>query len=302
MSPAAYAPHAGFVAPALPSNQVPKLIVGIIAIEFLFAIGLTLTGLALEQIAPRLARNFFHGDSPLGLLMQLCAFALLAVSVNIILVKQHGRSFLSAIGPLEPAFRNMLAAALAVALLFLAIEVFPPWWSLSEAVERRNLLLWALTVPFALIALLIQTGAEEIFYRGYVQQQLAARFRATWVWMVVPNLLFAAAHWDNGATPTESGQYVIWAFCFGLAASDLTARTGNIGAAVGFHLANNAYAFLLFGEVAGPDSGLSLFLFPPDTVMPGPVPTSGPVLTLSLIVEVAIVGLSWLAARIAIRR
>ena len=51
-------------------------------------------------------------------------------------------------------------------------------------------------VPFAtwlvflipmLLGLLVQTGAEEIVFRGYLQQQLAARFVARWVSFVFPS-------------------------------------------------------------------------------------------------------------------
>lgn len=302
MMPASYAPHRDFIAPALRSPQLAKLIAGIIAVEFLFAILLTVLGLALERVSPGFANSFFTGSTPLGLMLQLLSFVLLAVCVNLVLVKQHERSFLSAIGPPQDAFRNMLAAFLGVALLFLAIEIFPPWYSLADVQEQRNIILWFLMVPFGLFALLIQTGAEELFYRGYIQQQLAARFSSPLVWMIVPNLIFAAAHWDNGATEIESLRYVIWAFCFGLAASDLTARTGNLGAAIGFHLANNAYAFLLFSEVGGPDSGLALFLFPPEIPLPGHPADEGPIFSLSLMVELAVIATSWLATRIAVRR
>ena len=302
MTLAAYAPHDAFVLPARRSPQLGRLVMGILAVEFLFAIALTLLGTGLNRISPSFAESFFYGDTPLGLLTQLCSFALLGVCVNLILVKQHDWRLLTAIGPLEPAFRNMIACLLAVALLFLSVEILPPWHDIDAGTTRRNLILWAMTVPFAMIALLIQTGAEELFYRGYIQQQLAARFPRAIVWMTVPNLLFAASHWDNGSTQAESLQYVIWAFFFGLAASDLTARTGNLGAAIGFHLANNAYVFLLFGQRFGSESGLALFLFPPEVALPGNTPVGDPVLSLSLMVELGFILASWLAARIAVRR
>ena len=107
---------------------------------------------------------------------------------------------------------------------------------------------------------------------------------------------------------------MIWAFCFGLAAADLTARSGTLGPAIGFHLVNNALAFLLFGQAGGMDSGLALFLFPadpaqpllPPPTMPHPLPPDGmaPVSLFDpgFLVELLGIGMLWVGARIAIRR
>jgi len=97
-------------------------------------------------------------------------------------------------------------------------------------------------------------------------------------------------------------QYVTWAFCFGLAASDLTARSGTLGPALAFHLANNAFAFLLYGEAGGPSSGFALFLFPPESM--GDTFTTGSSASISwqLALELLLLGLMWLAARIGLKR
>ena len=147
----------------------------------------------------------------------------------------------------------------------------------------------------------MQTGAEELFYRGYIQQQMAARYDNALIWLLAPNVMFALAHWEPGDVSTPGLQYMIWALCFGLAASDLTARTGTLGAAVGFHLANNAYAFLFFAEFAAPDSGLALLLFPQGSLNADLLP-AGPLLSGPFLTELAGVGLMWLAVRVALRR
>ena len=48
---------------------------------------------------------------------------------------------------------------------------------------------------------------------------------------------------------------------FGLCAADLTARTGSIGAAWGFHFANNVVAILVV-SLSGTLSGLALYITP----------------------------------------
>ncbi|WP_370285857.1 CPBP family intramembrane glutamic endopeptidase [Pseudooceanicola nanhaiensis] len=304
MTPAVYAPHSAFVAPARGSNDLGRLVMGILAVEFLFGIGLSLFSHLIESAAPDLAHNVLYGLTPAGLSIQLATFGLFAGSLALVMRRAHGRPLASAIGPLGPAAANLILAAAAVSVLYLALEILPPWWSAATLQEGPGLVAWTLALPFGLAAILVQVSAEELFYRGYIQQQLAARFDSPLVWMLVPNLLFAAAHWDNGGTSEESLQYVIWALFFGLAASDLTARTGNLGAAIGLHLANNAYAFLFFGEIGAPDSGLALLLFAPEPMtemVQAPAAPAG-VLNIYLLIDVTIVWLSWLAARVAIRR
>jgi len=304
MTPAVYAPHSAFVAPARGSSDLGRLVLGVFAVEFLFAIALSLFSRLLEAAAPDLAHNVIYGLNPAGLCLQLATFGFFAGSLALVMRRTHGRPLSSALGPLGPAVEALTRAAGAVALVYLALEILPPWWSAAGLAETRSLPLWAAALPFGVAAILVQVTAEELFYRGYIQQQLAARFASPFVWMLIPNLLFAAAHWDNGGSPEESWQYVIWALCFGLAASDLTARTGNLGAAIGLHLANNAYAFLFFGEYGGMDSGLALFLFSPEPaggLLP-PETGGGGVLSVYLLMDLVIVWLSWLAARVAIRR
>jgi hypothetical protein len=56
--------------------------------------------------------------------------------------------------------------------------------------------LWASFLPLALVGVLVQTGAEEVLFRGYLQQQLAARFASPLAWMVLPSVIFALLHYQ----------------------------------------------------------------------------------------------------------
>jgi len=117
-----------------------------------------------------------------------------------------------------------------------------------------------LFLPLTVAFIFLQTGAEELFFRGYLQQQLAARFAARWIWMWIPSAVFALLHWS----PDAGGNLplvLMSALVFGLAAADLTERTGSLGAAMGLHLGNNfiAIAVVSLGDTI---SGLSLFINP----------------------------------------
>lgn len=155
-----------------------------------------------------------------------------------------------------------LTAVVALPLVLLTLVV-------EDVARGLPLWLWAALLPVSLVAVLIQTGAEELVFRGYLQSQLAARFRSPLVWLVLPALIFGALHYapmEQGANaPVVAGSAAL----FGLLAADLTARTGSIGAAWGLHFANNTSVLLLLSP-EGALSGLSLYRLPFGTDAPIP--------------------------------
>ena len=297
----AYAPHARFVAPALAAADLPRLAFGVVATEGLYKLFLMGFEQGLDATPGFSAHMMWYANTATGLLLQLFSFVFLALAVVLVARLGHGRGLASLIGPIGPSLRALAWAFGAVLLFFALTELLPPYWMAEGQAVARTPLYWLALLPLSLLALLVQCGAEELFYRGYIQQQLAARFARPWVWMVLPNIAFALAHWELGDFTPPAAQYVIWAFVFGVAASDLTARTGNLGAAIGFHLCNNAYAFLLFSEYAAPDSGLALFLFP-SGALGDALLDEAPLFTTAFATELAGVGLMWLAVRLVLRR
>lgn len=298
----AYANHQFLVEPAAPHSGLIRLVIGIVLIEAIYAAALQIIDALLSNAPDRIGDSYYYGDTTVGLLLQLSSFGLLIAATIIVALWGHGRGALSLIGPIQTFQRDLIRSFLFVLAFMLAMEALPPWWDTSEIDHLRPIPQWLLLLLPALLALIIQTGAEELLYRGYIQSQLAARFPYPLVWLTIPSLLFAAVHWDNGSTFTESAQYSLWAFFFGLAAADLTARTGSIGAALGLHLANNAFAFLFFAEVEGPDSGLALVLFTPGALAGSETLPGSAFFSMPFIIELCGVGLMWLAARFAIRR
>lgn len=300
--PQAYTPHLAYAAPAAHRPQLGRLILGIFLVEVLYAVALYVFDAQMGRFAPDFLNSVIYGDTTIGLIVQLTAFGFLGLSVVAAARLLQDRDILSLTGPLQPATRQTIAAFTGSILVFAVLQILPPWDDFRSAEQLRNPLVWVIALPFGMAALLVQTASEELLYRGYIQQQLAVRFRNPLIWIIVPNILFASAHWGNGGTSVESWQYVVWAFFFGLAATDLTARSGTLGPAVGMHLANNVYAFMFFGDAGGLDSGLALFLVP-EYVPLAPLDAGpDPVISLSLIIELGILGLTWLGARVALRR
>ena len=305
MARAGYAAHAGFVAPARKADDPRLLMIGILLVEVIYLASVYLMEpvMALIPLAP--AEAVAGGTTPAGLRVQLFSFVTLALAVVLVARRLHGRGFQSLLGPVGPMLRQLIRVTVIAGAMVMAVQVLPLDPAALAFAEMRPLGPWLALLPLSLAALLVQTGSEELFYRGYVQQQLAARFNRRWVWMVLPNLLFAAAHYSPDMRHDEAVQYLIWAFVFGLAATDLTARSGTLGPAIGFHLVNNALAFLFYAEAGGVDSGLALFLFAPDLAL-GALPEEAfeapPALDLLLLWDLAGILMLWIAARIAIWR
>jgi len=111
------------------------------------------------------------------------------------------------------------------------------------ALTNQTLIFVLIFLPLAAILVFLQTGAEELFFRGYLLQQLAARFQNPLIWFALPPIAFGLLHYEPTVYGGISWGVVIGICLTGLAWADLTRITGNIGAAWGWHFMNN---FLLF--------------------------------------------------------
>ncbi|MDF3349698.1 CPBP family intramembrane metalloprotease [Sulfitobacter sp. KE34] len=293
-----YSAHAAFVAPARSTSALWRFFLGLfVAVVAYVALNelyfQTVYGLA-GSAAPSLHGDLLKGATPQAMYLLLFSFGTMAMAVAVTVRIVHRRSAGSLFGlpgRLWPSFRAVSGAML---LLGVALAVLPPWSMGGELTPNLPLSRWLLLLPLSLLAVLVQVSAEEIVFRGYVQQQLAARFNAPLIWMVLPSALFAAGHY----LPAEAGEnalmVALWAGFFGILMADLTARSGSLGPAIAVHLWNNVSAILI---VSLPDdlSGLALYLTPFSM-------DDAAALRSWLPVDFALMLVSWLAARLAIRR
>lgn len=293
----AYRPHEAFVAPARRAAEVWRLVPGAAVIVGAYLGLLVLLGSYVASLyGPLIARALFQriasGDTPGAMLMLLWTFAGLAAGPVAAVRLVHGRAAGTLFGP---SARRAIADFASVALPVIGLHaVLLPVVLGSDAI-RPGVTPGAFLgyLPFALPGLLLQTGAEELVFRGYLQQQLGARFRHPAIWMGLPSAIFAWGHYLPAAYGANAWAVALWAGIFGLLAADLTARTGTLGAALGLHFANNVAAILLVG-IEGELDGLSLWTLAIDLSAPG-------VLAPALAVDFAAMITAWLLARVALR-
>lgn len=117
-----------------------------------------------------------------------------------------------------------------------------------------------LFVAFTLIP--IQTTAEEVFYRGWIQQRLENAHRSIWVVSIIGGALFALPHLGN---PEVSGNILLPILGYGSTGfmfTWVTMRDQSMGLAVGAHAANNILAGLVVSSADTALPSASLWVTP----------------------------------------
>jgi membrane protease YdiL (CAAX protease family) len=220
--------------------------------------------LGLEAALLRLA----EARGPTSLRIELFAFAFLMFSVIVMLPlmrlvlpwlhRRPWRSFLTA----KPRFDWMLFALSASAMLLLALLSLGLTLLLSPQ-ELRFSPNWgevAAFTPLALLTLPLQCLTEEIFFRGYIFQLIGRLTRLVAVRLLVPALLFTAAHSANPEAQYDflwaSADYLMLALYLGA----ISIKANGLEASLGAHLAINVNGAVLVGSTVSVSPGPTLWL------------------------------------------
>lgn len=194
-------------------------------------------------------------------------FAGFHIGLALVLPLLHRRGYATLFGPARHlnmrhfGIGALVAVAIAAALYgVMGIEhlVLPEGIS-PPVVPARAFGPWLAGLIPALALIALQTLAEEAVFRGYLLQQLRARFRPFVIWGIGPSLLFGILHFDPGTYgPVNAAVYALNVTVIGMLAALITLRTGNLAASAGLHFGNNAA--LAFVGLKGTLDGFSLFV------------------------------------------
>ncbi len=250
-----------YIAPAREAAEIWRTLLGLVLIFALYTGGaiavVTFGGIVLGKAGLVTIADISEGRTPAGLLLLLFHFIAMAGAVALVTRLLHKRSVGTLFGPARLMWRDFgrmagLAAILAIIGASVVALTAPVSWDMKIGT-------WLIFLPLALPLILLQTGAEEMLFRAYFMQQLGARFgvAARAVWMLLPALIFGTLHMDPASQGANVWAVLAVTVLFGAIAADITARSGNLGAAWGMHFVNNVQAMLLI-SLAGPLSGLSL--------------------------------------------
>lgn len=183
---------------------------------------------------------------PIGVAAFLLSVASLWLGVWLASMMVHRRSLRDLFGTERrlswPDFARSTIVTLAVGLVMAPLALL-----IDPTVTRGSLSLsnWLAATPLLLVALFLQTSAEEVAFRGYLQQVLATRFATPLVWLALPATLFTLLHWQEEASTAMNlaGLFII--LSFSLSMSWLLMKSGNLAAAMGAHFGNNIGALMI---------------------------------------------------------
>jgi membrane protease YdiL (CAAX protease family) len=295
MLPPAYAPLIAALSPPARLWRIAAGVLVIALVYFLWNLGLG-TALwwieGLDGLDSRL-QTMSTGSDPLAMLLLFSTFIGGFLGVWLAMRLLHRRPMGALFGRAPAVLRDFVLGLGMMAVVGggLSVLMLPLLPDLELTADPQ---LWLMVLPLALLGVLIQTGAEEAVFRGYLQGQLAARFAAPLVWMGVPTVLFGLAHYSPEAMGDNTWLVVLATGLFGLIASDLTARSGSLGLAWGLHFANNVMAILIV-SLSGTLDGLAL-LHPAGGAM------AADHLQPLLFADIALLVIVWMACRIWLRR
>jgi CAAX protease family protein len=197
--------------------------------------------------------------SPAGVEIALLSFSGMAAGVFLAVRWVHWRpmgTVLGASGRLAWGdFRRGLSASLIASALAELLTLL-----VDSSVERSAIGLgtWFLWLVPTILLLFLQVSAEELTFRGYLLQSLAARFRSPIVWALLPLALFTALHWNAHSSLPMAAAMLASIAAFAATATVLVVRTGNLAAGIGAHLGLNTFGILGVSHMSWL-SGLALF-------------------------------------------
>jgi membrane protease YdiL (CAAX protease family) len=168
----------------------------------------------------------------LGTLALLGPASLLAARV----MGRSPRRLLAALGRVR---WRWLAVCLGVGLACQAVQT--TLGAIGIAMDPAHFVGWRDYLPLLGVVVLIvplQALAEELFYRGTLQQAVGSFARSPWPGIVISTALFTVSH---GLRPEVD----VAIAAVGLCSAWLTIRTGGLEASTGFHVTLNVTGFAL---------------------------------------------------------
>ncbi len=195
--------------------------------------------------AQQAVQEMFDGTSPTGMMLVMASFVFMLAGALIAARLLHRRGIASLFGPWPAVRRDFVYGFVVTGAALLILTTI---WSLFyDANPKTPFLSVLMLLPIAIPLILIQTAAEEVIFRGYLPQQLAARFRHPLIWFVLPQVLFGVLHYDPEALGPWVWAYVGIIALNGLMWMDLVRITGNLGVPWGWHFANNLFVMTVLG-------------------------------------------------------
>ena len=192
-----YHPHELLLQEARAKSELWRFALGLVLVIVVwFAFGLLSDQFLLPVLLAATGKvDFINGTNPVGMAVLLGSFLYAILAVGLVVQGLHARGLGSVIGPKARVIWQGTRVLRILAVLVAVLIILPPYSMGAPLGRNLDLARWLMWLPLSLALVLVQVSAEEILFRGYLQQGLAARFKSPLVWMVLPSALFGMGHY-----------------------------------------------------------------------------------------------------------
>ena len=129
-------------------------------------------------------------------------------------------------------------------LLILSYLISPQSYHFNPSIEGIYLIILLL-----IICLPIQVSFEELFFRGYLNQGISLIIKRPLIVIIISSAIFSLGHITNGGLePIMVATNILVTFVVGIILSIYTLQDEGIERAIGIHLGNNLFAFLIISS------------------------------------------------------
>jgi membrane protease YdiL (CAAX protease family) len=186
-------------------------------------------------------------DSNVGLVLMMLPFLTSLLFIVLLLKPLHKRTLSEVINGRDKIRWSRFFLAFGLWALLMGIYTFIDFNMHPDNFTVRFDA--AVFFPLVIISLLIipfQTTLEELLFRGYVAQGVAAWTKSRWLVIIIPGVLFGLMHSANPEVKASGfvlamSQYIFFGLLFGL----ITTLDDGIETTMGAHAANNIF-FAIF--------------------------------------------------------
>lgn len=187
-------------------------------------------------------------ETRLGFALNLSAFIMFAIGIFWVQKGLFGKTTQQIItGANRIRWRKVFGGFVGCAIIFCAYNALV--YYLYPGVFRYNFNPETFAVFFIIVLILtpVQSGAEELLFRGYLSQAVGQWISSPIVVFVLTSAIFAAFHLINPGAFETPVFYLFALFAMGMGMSALVYFEGGLESAIGFHTANNIFIFTLVG-------------------------------------------------------
>ncbi len=266
-----------FIEPATHRMQIWRLLVGIVvvlifwvlstaAVFFLAAMFLASSGDGNEGVLTSLD-SIATGRIPEGVLVMLATFSGIWIGLFLVTRFLHKRPFRTLLSPDRRMDGQQLLKGIVFGAVFAGLSMGIGILLAGDLRPGLALDRWLILFLPLVALVIVQATAEELVFRGYLAQQLAARFSFWPIWALLPSFLFGLLHFAPHLPGGGGYYYVAVTTMAGLMFCALVWRSGSLWAAVGVHVTVNVVNLSTIG-MDSIISGTQLFVAEENALIP----------------------------------